>query len=443
MGFSFTFVSMENNYNPKVVKAWIFYDWANSTYSLVISTAIFPIYYDAITRTEESDIVRFLGMDFSNTALYSYALSFSFLIVALISPLLSGLADYSSRKKSFLRRFCYLGAAACSALFFFDSVHKLSLALAASVLASIGFWGSQVFYNAYLPEIAPKEMQDKVSAKGYANGYIGSSILLIICLVIIEMHDVFGIQDKGLATRISFVLVAIWWAGFAQITFKHLPEPKERKSIHWRTLSKGYGELIRFWNSLKSKPGVQVYLISYFFFSMGVQTVILLAGIFGSKELGLDSSKLIVTILLIQFVGIAGAYLFSYLSRLIGNIRAIMLAVVLWIVVCISAFFIHRDLAYVELAFYALGGLVGLVMGGIQSLARSTYSKMLPQSGEHSTYFSFYDVSEKLAIVIGTFAYGFIEELTGDMHYSALSLATFFIISLVFLNKTLKSKQVV
>lgn len=428
---------MEAVQNQKAIRAWTFYDWANSVYSLVISTAIFPIYYNAITTTEElGDQVMFMGMGFTNTALYDYCMALSFLLIAFASPLLSGLADYSGRKKSFLRRFCYVGAVACAGLYFFSDADLLWLALLASMIASIGFWGSQVFYNAYLPELAPKEEQDAVSAKGYAYGYLGSSILLILCLVLIEGYEFIGFPDKGEATRASFLLVGLWWAGFAQITFRHLPEPKERRSIHWRTLSNGYKELRRFWKSLSHDPKLKVFLYGYFFFSMGVQTVILLASVFGSKELGISSSGLIITILLIQFVGIAGAYLFSYLSRKLGNINSLLLAVYVWMAICLAAFLMNKDTPNVDMIFYGIGAFVGLVLGGIQSQARSTYSKMLPKQGEHTTYFSFYDVSEKLAIALGMFAFGFIEELTGSMQYSALALGFFFLISVFFLVRT-------
>lgn len=412
------------------VKGWVFYDWANSVYSLVISTAIFPIYYESITQGADTDQVTFLGLDFTNTALYSYALSFSFLLVAGISPLLSGIADYTNRKKSFLRRFCYLGSISCGLLFFFKDVNTLWIAIAATILASVGFWGSQVFYNAYLPELVPRKLQDKTSAKGYAMGYLGGAILLIVCLVIIQGPF---IEDTAWATRLCFLLVAIWWLGFAQITFLKLPEESSRKSIHWRTISKGYQELLRVAKSFNEMRHVRVYLISFVFFSMGVQTVILLASLFGKKELGLETSQLILTILLIQFVGIGGSYLFAKLSKKMGNFVALKLAICLWIGVTIAAYSMDGSDPYVAYKFYAMGGLVGLVMGGIQSLARSTYSKMLPKEGEHATYFSFYDVAEKLAIVIGTFSYGLIEELSGSMHQSALTLGLFFIVSLIVL----------
>lgn len=411
----------------KAVNAWAFYDWANSVYSLVISTAIFPIYFNSVTINGNDDQVSFLGLEWTNTALYSYALSFSFLLIAAISPLLSGIADYADRKKTFLRRFCYMGAISCAALYFFDGETTLWLGVLASVLASIGFWGSQVFYNAYLPELAPREKQDKISAKGYALGYIGSSILLIACLIIIEG----GFIDKELATRLCFVLVGIWWIGFAQITFLRLPEGKNRKSIKWRNVWNGYNELSKFLKELTKKPQLQRYLLTFFFFSMGVQTIILLATPFGTKELGLDTSKLIITILLIQFVGVAGAYLFAKISKKIGNLNGLKIAILIWMLVCFGAFLMDKNDPYIEYQFYVLGGVVGLVMGGIQSLGRSTYSKMLPIEGEHASYFSFYDVTEKLALVLGTFVYGFMEELTGSMHNSALALGIFFLMALI------------
>lgn len=424
---------MNTHYNKKTIRAWAFYDWANSVYSLVISTAIFPIYYESVARVNGTDQVPFLGFEVTNTVIYSFTLSLSFFIVAVLSPLLSGIADYSGRKKSFLRRFCYMGAAACCALFFFDDVSMLPFALAAVLIASVGFWGSQVFYNAYLPEIAPKSLQDKISAKGYALGYIGSAGLLIACLVLIEGHEMFGIESKGFATRLSFLITGLWWAGFAQITFRGLPDPAKRKSIKWRTAANGYKELLASKKILFAIPVLKRYLLSFFMFSTGVQTVILLAGVFGSKTLGLSSDKLIITILLIQFLGIAGAYLFSKLSSIYGNFNALFIAIAIWAVICLAAFLLERNDPVITYKFFALGSAVGLVMGGIQSLARSTYSKMLPPREENATFFSFYDVTEKIAIVLGTFAFGFIEQVTGDMHYSALSLSLFFIISGVLL----------
>ncbi len=421
--------------DSKSARAWMFYDWANSVYSLVISTAIFPIYYASVTTTDSSDQVSFFGWEVTNTVLYSYALSFSFLIVVLLSPVLSSIADLSSRKKAFLKQFCYMGAGATALLFFFDGVDTLWIGILGTIVASVGFWGSQVFYNAFLPEIVPKKDQDRVSGKGFALGYLGSSILMILTLAFIQFHDVFGIANSGMATRISFVIVAIWWAGFAQITFNGLPESGERVKIKSHHIWDGYKQLKVTWDKFQHMTGIKTFLVGFFLLSTGVQTIILLATPFGTKVLGMGEVQMISTILIIQFLAIAGAQIFSRLSGKIGNIRAIIVSLIIWTTITIIGWSLQADDPLVEYKFYFMGGLVGLVMGGVQSLARSTYSKMLPVEGEHATFFSFYDVTEKVAIVIGTFFFGFIEELSGDMHNSVLFLAVFFLASTLVMTR--------
>ena len=428
---------MQNNSpkDSKASKAWMFYDWANSVYSLVISTAIFPIYYASVTSTDTTDQVSFFGIEITNTVLYSYALSFSFFLVVMISPVLSGIADLSSRKKEFLKQFCYMGAGAVALLFFFDGVDTLWIGILGTVVASVGFWGSQVFYNAYLPELVPKKDQDRVSGKGFAMGYLGSALLMILMLAFIMFYDVFGISDEGMATRISFVIVALWWAGFAQITFKGLPESGKRIKIRVHHISDGYKQLLKTYHKFQDMEGVKTFLLGFFLLSTGVQTIILLAAPFGTKVLGLSSENMIVSILIIQFLAIAGSQIFSRLSGKLGNIKAIIIALVVWAGITVIAWSLQGDDPNVTYKFYAMGALLGIVMGGIQSLARSTYSKMLPVKGEHTTYFSFYDVTEKLAIVIGTFFFGFIEEISGDMHNSALFLAIFFLAAIAVMSR--------
>ena len=424
----------KNDYS-KEAKAWMFYDWANSVYSLVISTAIFPIYYASVTSSEESDLVNFFGWEIVNTVLYSYALSFSFFIVVVLSPVLSGIADLSSRKKEFLKQFCYMGAGAVAMLFFFDGIDTLWIGILGTIVASVGYWGSQVFYNAYLPEIVPKKDQDKVSGRGFAMGYFGSSLLMILMMAFIQFHDVFGISDAGMATRISFVIVAIWWAGFAQITFKGLPKSGSKVKIKFHHIWDGYKQLLKTWDKFQDMQGIKTYLLGFFLLSTGVQTIILLATPFGTKVLGMGTTQMITTILIIQFLAIAGSQIFSRLSGALGNIKSIIIALVVWTAISGIAWSLQGDDPLVEYKFYGMGALVGLVMGGIQSLARSTYSKMLPSVGEHTTFFSFFDVTEKLAIVIGTFFFGFIEGITGDMHNSALFLAVFFLAAIIVMSR--------
>jgi UMF1 family MFS transporter len=450
--------------DKKLIGAWAFYDWANSVYSLVISTAVFPLFYSAIT---DGKTVAFLGIKWDHAdTLYSYALSFSFLVVAFMSPILSAIADYTGNKLKFMKFFCWLGGLSVMSMYFFEDLNTAWIGIVCTILASIGFWSSIVFYNSYLPEVAHPEQQDAISAKGFIYGYIGSIILLIFCLAMILAPNTFGfdlsISDTVLANgskaeinnalenaknaaslkamRISFVMVGFWWIGFAQITFKKLPNNSFNRKPEKDFIWKGFKELKKVWIELKEYPTLKNFLIAFFLLSVGVQTIILLATIFGSIELGLGTTNLIVTVLLIQFVAILGAYVFSKVSKKYGNFKAIKITLVIWILVCLAAFMLEKELPNVEYYFYALGGLLGLVLGAIQSLTRSTYSKLLPKTQENATYFSFYDVTEKIAIVLGTFVFGFLIYLTGSMQWSVLSLGLFFIASLVVLS-SLKSTE--
>lgn len=417
---------------------WAFYDWANSVYSLVISTAVFPIYFAEVSPEQ----ISFLGHDFESTALYSYSLSFSFVLVAIMSPFLSGIADYSGNKKSFLQVFAYLGSAACMGLFFFDS-ENIYLGIGLSVMASVGFWASLVFYNAFLPEIAKPDEQDALSAKGFTLGYIGSATLLIINLSMITLPETFGFSGTGAATRFSFLLTGLWWIGFAQITFRRLPlNVHHRKPKEKGYLFQGFRELREVMGKLGDNARLKVFLYSFFFFSVGVQTIILLASLFGSKELGLVTTKLIATILIIQFVGIAGANLFAWIARKHGNILSLKISIAIWALICLLAYLLDKNDPLVEYKFYGVGALVGLVMGGIQSVSRSTYSKLLPETKSTASFFSFYDVSEKVAIICGTFVYGYLIELTGDMKASALAMSFFFIVGFLQLLRLKRSAWV-
>ena len=430
--------------SKKLTNAWAFYDWANSVYSLVIATAVFPIYYSSITESfanVEGDI-QFLGTSWNPTTLYDYTLAISFLIVAFMSPILSGIADYTGNKLKFLKFFCLLGSLSVIGLFFFTGKETLWVAIVFTITASIGFWGSIVFYNAYLPEVAHPEQQDNVSAKGFIFGYSGSILLLLFSLIMVQKPEWFGIIDPSLAPRITFVLVGIWWFGFAQITYRKLPNNVFNHKPEKDYILKGFRELKIVAKDLVHYPQLRTFLISFFFYSIGVQTIILMAGIFGSKELGLPTTNLILTILLVQIVAIVGAFLFSRLSNKIGNLKTLKITIAIWGIVCFIAFMLDKDLPNVTTYFYALGGLIGLVMGAIQSLSRSTYSKLLPETEDHATYFSFYDVSEKIAIVVGMIVFGLLIALTDSMQWSVLCLAVFFVIAFIVLSTITKTKYV-
>jgi UMF1 family MFS transporter len=439
----------------KVINGWCLYDWANSAYNLVITSTIFPIYFEAITEKRlPGNEIEFLGRNFVNTALYTYVLGTAFIIVAIISPILSSIADYKGNKKGFMRFFCTMGSIACSALYFFgptdvDGSSTNTLLTSSSVnigifcmlISCVGFWASLVFYNSYLPDLVPEEHRDRISARGFTWGYIGSVLLQIICFVVVFLPETFGFTseyDKAyMPPRVSFVLVGVWWFIFAYISLSRLPGTSA-KVLHERkhVLSNGFLELKKVWSQVKHMPVLRRFLFSFFWYIAGIQTVFLAATPFGAKELNLPTTKLIITIMIIQLVAIPGALLISRLSAKVGNIKTIMLLVSVWVLVCASAYFIQTDIQ-----FYILGVIVGLIMGGIQSLSRSTYANLMPQTKDTTSFFSFYDVTEKIALVIGLFSFGFAEELTGSMRYSIVVLMIFFIISFIFLVWTLKGQK--
>jgi UMF1 family MFS transporter len=413
----------------KTIRAWAMYDWSNSAYSLVIASAIFPAYYNSITTTDAGSKIRVFGWEIENTAAYSINLGLAFGIIALISPLLSSISDFYSNQKRFMQFFCYLGAMGCASLFFFDGPEMVHFGLAFMMLATIGYSGSIVFYNSYLPAIATEDQQDKVSARGYAFGYIGSTTLLLLNLAAILNQEALGIEDGSLLPRVSFLLTGIWWFGFAQVTFRKLPKGIYTKTNTERKfLLNGYRELTKIWARLKNEPKLKMYLMSFFFYIMGVQTVMFMAASFGEKEVGMGMTELIITILLLEYVGIAGAFLFAWISKKSGNLQALHLAVAVWIVICIGSYFIQT-----AFHFYVAGFFIGMVMGGIQSLSRSTYSKYIPKTENNAGYFSFFDVCEKLAMMCGLVMWGFMDNLTGSMRNSIIALAIWFSIGLILL----------
>lgn len=426
--------------NKKVVRAWTMYDWANSVYNLVVTSTIFPAYYESLTgdgNTETQNFVQFLGKSFDNTALYYYALAFGFAIVAILSPLLSSIADYKGNKKSFLRFFMTMGSLACSMLYFYGK-DNLALGLGLSVIACIGFWSSLVFYNSYLPEIAAPEDRDRVSARGFSMGYIGSVILQIFSLVLIMKGDWFGI-DAGRGSQLSFLLVGIWWLGFGSWAIRKLPDPAYAGKVAGNNvLLNGYRELGKVWEQLRTMKVLKSFLGAYFFYNMGVQTVMLSAPLYASGELAVPQSNLIIAILILQLIAIPGAFTISRLSEKIGNIRALIICVIFWVYLCVFGYMIPTGDVNM---FYILAVQVGFVMGGIQALSRSTYSKLMPVTKDTASFFSFFDVSEKVGIVIGLFIFGFLTELTRSQRVSVLSCMTFFAVGLIFLLVTLKRER--
>jgi len=432
----------------KIINAWALYDWANSAYNLVITSTIFPAYYEGITsKTDKAgqvieDQVRFLGRSFVNTSLYNYALAVAFMVVALLSPLLSSIADTRGNKKTFMAFFLTMGSLACAGLFFFTPNYNnyLAIGILCMIVACIGYWSSLVFYNSYLPEIAAPEDRDRVSARGFAYGYVGSVLLQAICFVFVFFPEMLGGGGKGsfIEFQVSFLAVALWWFGFAQVPLRRLPRPAVSDRPRQALLA-GYKELRKVMTQLGEMPVLKRFLASFFFYNMGVQTVMLAAALYGKSELRIPTNNLIIAIVLIQLIAVPGALLISRLSEKIGNIRALMCCVVFWIGLCIGGYLLPVGDVY---AFYGLAAAVGFVMGGIQSLSRSTYAKLMPDTKDTTSFFSFFDVTEKIAIVIGMFSFGYINELTGSQRNSVLALVVFFAIGLVGLYITLRQQKV-
>lgn len=414
--------------DKKTIRAWVMYDWSNSVYQLTVLSIVFPVFFEKMTSTGGINTISFFGIEIINSVLYSWCIASAYLIIGIFSPFFSAIADFTGRRKAFMQFFTVLGALSCGMLFFFHR-SAIEFGMISFTLATIGYCGSIVFYNSFLPIIAAPEDQDRISASGFAMGYLGAVILLLFNLTMIMKPDLFGIVDKTLPARISFVTVCVWWLGFSQITFFKLPKYTLGNRSKGKTLLKGYQELKKVFNQVKAMPNLRLFLYAYLFMTMGVLNVMFMSAIYGKKTLMLDDKILIPTILLIQLLGMVGAWMFVKISKRVGNIRSLIIAVFGWIIIVYGAYRITDAAGFIIVAFF-----VGMVMGGCQAIARSTYSKMLPaETRDHTSFFSFYDVMEKLATVIGTFSFGIIEAITGNMRYSVLAVMGFFIISFFFL----------
>ena len=432
--------------DKKILKAWAFYDWANSVYPLVIGTAVFPIFYGELFV--ESDYIDFLGINYKNTALIQHITSLVFLLLAFLIPILSGIADFIGNKKNFMKFFCYLGSASCVGLYFFD-LENIYRGLSFYFLALFSFWASLVFYNSYLPDIAFPKQQDRISALGYSYGYIGSVLLLVFNLIMIMVPEFFGLSNSNgegsiEAMRISFLLVGIWWAGFSQYTFYHLPQNlndvNKKDAFKKSIIFSGFLELKEVWKILIKDISVKKFLIAFFTFSCALQTIILIATYFGEQEILWGENEkfigLIVSMLIIQLIAIFGAWLTARVSEKIGNIRTLIILNLIWFILCLFAYFVKYPIE-----FYIIAGFVGMVMGGTQALSRSTYSKLIPETDNTCSYFSFYQMSMIISVVLGTFMSGIVDQLTGSIRNSIMIFALVFILGAILL-RGIKMKNI-
>jgi len=432
--------------SKKLLNAWAFYDWANSVYSLVISSAVFPIFYGALFRIAGIEKVTIFGGEIARAPLISYTTSLAFVFIAIITPLISGVADYLGNKKVFMKFFCYLGGLSCIGLYWF-SLENIYFGLVCYFFGLVGFWVSFAINNSYLPDVAFPKQQDAISAKGFTLGYIGSVVLLVFNLAMVMKPDLFGIttDESGAAEikamKYSFVTVGIWWILFAQYSFYYLPKGYKKEGERTNIVLNGFKELKQVWHQLGDQVKLKRYLGAFFVYSMAVQTVMLIATYFGEEEIawGTDSERttgLIISILVIQLVAILGATVTASASEKFGNIKTLIVVNALWVAICIYAYFVITPTD-----FYIAAGCVGLVMGGIQALSRSTYSKFLPDTTDTTSFFSFYDVAEKIGIIIGTFLYGAIAQRTGSMRSSIIFLGVFFLIGMILLVRVRETKK--
>ena len=432
--------------SKKLLNAWAFYDWANSVYSLVISSAVFPIFYGALFRIAGIEKVTIFGGEIARAPLISYTTSLAFVFIAIITPLISGVADYLGNKKVFMKFFCYLGGLSCIGLYWF-SLENIYFGLVCYFFGLVGFWVSFAINNSYLPDVAFPKQQDAISAKGFTLGYIGSVVLLVFNLAMVMKPDFFGIttDESGAAEikamKYSFVTVGIWWILFAQYSFYYLPKGYKKEGERTNIVLNGFKELKQVWHQLWDQVKLKRYLGAFFVYSMAVQTVMLIATYFGEEEIawGTDSERttgLIISILVIQLVAILGATVTASASEKFGNIKTLIVVNGLWVAICIYAYFVITPTD-----FYIAAGCVGLVMGGIQALSRSTYSKFLPDTTDTTSFFSFYDVAEKIGIIIGTFLYGAIAQRTGSMRSSIIFLGVFFLIGMILLVRVRETKK--
>ena len=409
--------------DPRTMNGWAFFDCANSAHSLVITTAVFPPFFAAIAPKE----VNFLGSTFSSSAILAYAITIAYAVIAFTSPILSGIADYGSKRKLFMRFFTTIGAVSCAAMFWMEHPEDWQIGFWTYVLAMIGYAGGVVFNNAYLPIIATPDKFDSLSARGFMYGYIGSTFLLVVNLLMILNYDKLGFPDKGIPTRLAFIMVGAWWLGFSQITFSRMPKD-ESTPLSIKDISRGFGEIKKVFQVVKSNPNLKGYLASFFFFDSGVQTMIFLATVFASKELNMQLTELITLVLVIQIVAAVGAYVFAKISERKGNKFTLVVMLGIWILITFLAFFIQS----IE-AFYALGGLLGFVQGGVQSLGRATYAKLMPVgTTETTSFYSFYDLTDKLAVIMGTFVFGSIDQIIG-IRYSVLAMGILFVIGIILI----------
>ena len=418
------------------VFAWYMYDWANSAFATTVIAALLPIYFATVIVPSDGWIFRFCGIELSTnaTTLWAFLAGAAALFVFITAPILGAIADISESKKRFLMAFCF-GGSLFTTLLFFSRSGDVWMTMIFFFIANTCFISANIFYDAFLPHIASRKDIDQVSGRGYAYGYLGGGLQFLICIILIIAHNYIGIE-KAMAVRISLLFSGVWWAGFSIITLVGLREHGSGKASlqqfqsnnkSWSYLRFGFTRTWRTVLNVKRHRNLAIFLIAFMFYNDGIHTVIRMAAIYGKDELGLKNETLMGTLLLVQFIGISGALLFSKISKSFGTKRTLIFILFLWLGILCYAYIINS-----AIDFWILGIAVGFVLGGSQSLSRSFYGAMIP-SNESAEFFGFFSVFAKFSAIWGPFVFGIIRQITGTSRLAILSLVGFFIIGIILL----------
>ncbi len=424
--------------DKREIFGWAMYDWANSAFSTTIGTVFLGPYLASLAAgaAGADGMVRVAGIPVAPDSFFPYSVSFSVLLQVLFLPILGAIADYSHMRKQMMQLFATLGASA-TILLFFVSGDLWWLGGLLYIVANLAFGAAMVFYNAYLPDIASEEKRDSVSSYGWAMGYIGGGLLLLLNLVFYQTHETLGVPT-GLAIRINLASAGVWWLGFSFLTWARLQTRQAHRALPAGETytSIGFTQLRQTLGELKNFPETMKYLLAYFLYNDGIQTVIAVSATFAAAPLArggleVDTGTLTMVILMIQFVAFFGALFWGKLAGWIGAKQSILVSLVIWAGVVIYAYGgLQGDTRVTQ--FFILGAFIALVMGGSQAISRSLFAQMIPP-GKEAEFYSFYEVSERGTSWIGPLLFGLMNQWFGNLRLAILSLIFFFVVGLILL----------